>query len=371
VAIRRVLLLAVALVAVLAVGVLGVIGWYYSDEILTPIGGDVAAAGVPVEQVADGVLTLARTPESERPGRYAVVSETGTYAHVGAVVAVDADSVTRVLHPPVRGTLRPGDVVTFEGAYFPEDPAQAFSFGLEEVRLANELGSFPAYVDRRSPETWAIIVHGRGGDRRGGFRMVEVLHALDISSIIVTYRNDPGAPPSPDRLYGLGATEWRDLVPAARYAIDAGAQRIVLVGYSMGGAIVTQFLHEAPEAELVSAIVLDAPVLDWEPVLDLAAADRGLPAFLTDVAMLVTELRTEVSFAALDQIDRAAELDVPVLVIHGTEDSTVPIATSEAFARARPDLVMFLPVRGAEHTQAWNVDPGAYAQAVTRFLQAA
>jgi pimeloyl-ACP methyl ester carboxylesterase len=87
-------------------------------------------------------------------------------------------------------------------------------------------------------------------------------------------------------------------------------------------------------------------------VLDLAAEARGLPEFVTDVAMVVSELRAGISFDALDQVARAAELTVPVLLIHGTEDSTVPIATSEAFARARPDLVTF----------------EAYAEAVTGFL---
>jgi uncharacterized protein len=97
---------------------------------------------------------------------------------------------------------------------------------------------------------------------------------------LIAYRNDPGAPPSEEGLIHLGATEWRDLESAVRRAIRDGARLFVLLGDSMGGAIVCQFIHESPLAARVSALVLDAPVLDWSAVLDLQADERGLRGLL-------------------------------------------------------------------------------------------
>jgi pimeloyl-ACP methyl ester carboxylesterase len=77
---------------------------------------------------------------------------------------------------------------------------------------------------------------------------------------------------------------------------------------------------------------------------------------------------TPVSLDRLDWVNRAAELRVPVLVIHSQEDEMVPAAASQRLAAARPDLVTFVPVTGARHTCEWNVDPQGWEAAVATFL---
>ena len=54
---------------------------------------------------------------------------------------------------------------------------------------------------------------------------------------------------SPDGFYRFGETEWEGLEGAAQYALDKGAEDLILVGYSMGGAIITNFLFESLLAE--------------------------------------------------------------------------------------------------------------------------
>jgi fermentation-respiration switch protein FrsA (DUF1100 family) len=57
-----------------------------------------------------------------------------------------------------------------------------------------------------------------------------------------------------------------------------------------------------------------------------------------------------------------------MLVIHGTDDETVPFQVSEDLAAARPDLVRLFIVPGAGHVRGWNVGPQPYERAVTDFL---
>ena len=61
-----------------------------------------------------------------------------------------------------------------------------------------------------------------------------------ITSLVVSYRNDGEAPRSRAGTYALGATEWRDVDAAVGFARRRGAKRIVLMGWSMGGAIALQ-----------------------------------------------------------------------------------------------------------------------------------
>ncbi len=356
-------------VALLGMLALGGIGWHYSNQILTPGGGGRPEPLLAVRSATAATVTLERTEASSRPGAYDLDDGDGGFAQITDIVARDTTTVSRSVDV-LTGSIDAGERVSVGGYYYPADPADAFDFPLREVRVDGDLGAFPAYLDEGAGPTWAILVHGRGADRHEAFRMVGVLHDLGVPSLSITYRNDAGAPASPDGLYGLGSTEWEDLEAAVGYAVEHGARRLVLVGFSTGGQIVSTYLHHGDGGDLVEGVILDAPVLDWGPVLRRAAVERGLPTFLTSVAMLVSQVRG-IPWTEMDQIERAGEFDVPILLFHGTDDSTVPVATSDVFARARPDLVTYVRVEGAEHVQSWNVDPEAYADAVAAFIAAA
>ena len=93
--------------------------------------------------------------------------------------------------------------------------------------------------------------------------------------LLISYREDLGAPPSPDGFHHMGLTEWRDLGAAARYALAHGARRLILVGYSMGGAH-RQPVHAALAAGRAGSagLVLDAPALNWKAILRVQRRPR-------------------------------------------------------------------------------------------------
>lgn len=239
---------------------------------------------------------------------------------------------------------------------------------MAEVAVPGELGPMPALLAEAGSPTWVLLVHGRGGTPADALDLVPVLADLGYTAMAVSYRNDPEAPAAPDGRYGLGATEWRDLDAAVTWAREAGARDVVLVGYSMGGAVVSSWLHNSPQAAAARGVILDAPVLTWRSALDAAADARGVPRWLTPVAETAVELRTEIDFAELDQLARADELHARVLLIHGTDDDVVPVAASRQLAAARPDLVTYLEVSGAGHVGSQATAPGRYRSAVEAFV---
>ncbi len=60
---------------------------------------------------------------------------------------------------------------------------------------------------------------------------------------------------------------------------------------------------------------------------------------------------------------------MPILLFHGDEDPTVPVATSDALAEARPDIVTYERAAGVGHVRSWNGDPAAYEASVRGFLE--
>ncbi len=364
---RRIVAGVLALLLVGLVVSAGLVAWYYAGMVLTPGGGALPAAPVDVLASGPGSVTLSSDPLARRPGLYGLDYD-GGYARVGAIHAQNGRAVRRALRP-FEGPVDLPDEAVLDSFAYPRDPHDAFAFDVRDVLLENSLGAFPAwYVEGRSDGLWAIYVHGRGSSRAEGFRTLPILRAAGLPTLFVTYRNDPGAPVSPDGLYGLGWTEWRDLRPAVAFARDRGASGVVLIGASMGGAIVSTFVHEAPEADFVRGLVLDAPVLDWGVTLRLAARRRGLPEAIVPLGMLGSTVRGGIPFDRLDQLARAEEFDTPILLFHGTADETVPVELSDAFAAARPRLVTYVRVPGAGHVQAWNVDRQGYTAALLSFL---
>jgi pimeloyl-ACP methyl ester carboxylesterase len=321
---------------------------------------------VAVRAVGDGTISLAGEHDDlRRPGVFGVYT-TDAYGRIGAILEQDAAGVMRELEPAI-GELRAGDLAGISLYAFPRDPAAGLGIAYEDVEVPGPLGPMAAWLvpgGRR----WAVFVHGRGATREEGLRILGVLHRAGFTVLLPTYRNDDGAPPSPDGLYHLGATEWEDLEAAIAYAGDAGAEEVVAVASSMGAVLACRFLLRSALASRVSALVMDAPLLDWTATLRQAAVRRGVFPPVAAAAKLLAARRIGIRWRELDHIRQADAFTTPMLVIHGTDDRTVPFETSRRLALTRPDLVQLVAVPGAGHARSWNRDPDAYAYAVEGFL---
>ena len=358
---------ATVLVAGVAIGV--ALSWHFSDRVLVPDHSDWSPQAQ-VEGLPPGRIVLKRTEDTERPGVYGL-EWTGGRAIVGAVLDTGDDTVTRRLRD-VRGYLVPEMDVGIEPNVFAGDPRQAFGLPFKDVDVPDELGPMPAWhvpaPPDRNRDTWAIVVHGINSTPQVGLRIVPALHRAGLSTLLITYREDLGAPPSPDGLHHMGLTEWRDLAAAARYALRHGARRLVFSGYSMGGALVTQFMQKSPLAARVDGLVLDAPVLDWRETLELNTTEMGFPAVAALPLEWAIGARIDADWDSLDAHRHLDDFQLPILLFHGDDDEVVPIAGSEAFARELPRWVTYHRAPRAGHCEAWNVAPRLYERRVTAFL---
>jgi len=352
-----------ALLAALAI--LAAVSWHFSDAVLVP-DYDSPARKATVESASGGRIVLERNADTQRPGVYGL-EWTGGHAAIGAILARDDDTVTRRLRD-VYGYLVPGMAVGVEPNVWVGDPAQAFGYRSEDVAVRGELGPMPAWLVPGRGDTWAIVVHGINATPQTGLRIVPALHRRGLAAMLITYREDHGAPPSPDGFHHMGLTEWRDLEAAARYALAHGARRLVLAGYSMGGAIVTQFMQKSALATRVDALVLDAPALDWQRIIEFNAERMGYPGFAAWPVEWAVGLRIDADWASLDALRHTDDLQLPILLFHGEDDEVVPISLSDEFAAALPERVEYHRLPEAGHTESWNVDPKLYERRLEAFL---
>ncbi len=365
-------------------------GWYFSN-LIDERALDAASRRASTEpdydleiaRVAEGsidLVPLGDPPEAlAKDGVFGLRWDEG-YGRVGAVRAVGTPAggvgaVQRTFTLLAGAMPRPGAPAELDVRAFPGDPADA-GLAFQDVLVPGPLGGYPAWLVEGGSATWAVVVHGNSMTRRDCIRILPILSDAGLPTLTITYRNDPGAPPDPSGRLRYGLTEWEDLEAGVRFALGRGARDVVLVGYSMGGGIVAAFLARSDLAREVRAVVLDAPMLDFSATVDdnasretLPLLGAPLPASLTATAKWMAGWRFDVSWDELDYLADADAYRVPFLVLHGTEDTTVPIATSEELAALRPDLVTLVRCRGAEHIECWNVDADAYARRVVRFLR--
>ncbi|WP_426566755.1 alpha/beta hydrolase [Angustibacter sp. McL0619] len=329
-------------------------------------------------------VTLRRTPETQVEGRYGLWwDDRRGHARLGGVLELDDDTVVRRLEQVEHGELRPGPA-RWNQYYFSGPPAQSLGLDYQDVDLDTDLGPMPAWfvpagpADGQPPtSTWAVLVHGRGATREECLRAVPPLHALGLPVLVPSYRNDLGAPSDPSGRYHLGDSEWRDVEAAVLYAVAQGAQDVVLLGWSMGGAIVLQAATRSWVCDRVRAVVLDAPVVDWHAVLDHQSRANRLPAVVTRFGHQLMRnswgrrligLKHPLDLRRLDWVSRAAELQLPILLIHSDDDEFVPNGPSLALAAARPDLITVVPWQVARHTKEWNTDPQRWDRVVSEFV---
>ncbi len=361
----RRLLIGTAAVCTVAVVTITALTWYAANRLM-----DVGPAphSYPLRVVGVGQVTivLAHGPNAEEPGSFRLTWR-GGQARIGPVLVADGATVTRPLSD-VSGTLTVGKRVALEPNPFTGDPRRALGLAFTDVIVPGLTGPLPAWQLQGTRRTWVILIHGLRGSRADTLPAMPTLSALGFPMLAVTYRNDPAAAPSADHRSHLGDTEWHDVEAAVRYALARGASGVVLYGWSLGGGMATVTSEQSPLRGAVRALVLDSPLLDWPATLTSAARRQSLPPPLwwAEEQLLAAHLGS-----ALDRYDSvrlAAGLSTPTLLIQGSADTIVPPSTADAFARARPEVVSYMRISGADHASAVDVAPDRYAAALRHRL---
>jgi fermentation-respiration switch protein FrsA (DUF1100 family) len=216
--------------------------------------------------------------------------------------------------------------------YFPETirtaPAEAGLGDAEEVVLDTRDGArvIAWHIAPRGDGPVWLYFHGNGGALRYRVERFRELTAEGEGLVALSYRGYAGSTGSPTEA---------GLIADARAAYDFAAKRyppdrIVLWGESLGSGVAVALAAERK----VARIVLEAPFLS---AVDIAA---GVYPFLPVRWLMKDQFRSDL---------RVANVNVPVLILHGDRDHVVPIASGQLLYNLITSPKRFVRVAGAGH----------------------
>ena len=223
----------------------------------------------------------------------------------------------------------------------------------EDVRIQTSDGLalqgwfIPGKAETGSNVTW-LWFHGNGGNI--GHRIGELAlahHRTQANIFIFDYRGygESEGAPSETGTY-LDSRAVMEYL-SSRSDVDSG--RIVYLGHSLGAAVAVELALTQPPM----AMVLVSP---FASVRDMA--NLTLP--FSPIGWLVRN--------HYDSISRIQQLDVPVLVLHGDQDETVPINQGRKLYRAANQPKRFQVLEGAAHNNTSEVAPVQYWGTIEAFL---
>lgn len=220
--------------------------------------------------------------------------------------------------------------------YFPATgpvaPARSVIIGASDVTLHTsdglELGAWFVPPETRERRMTALVANGNAGDRAGRAALATALAERGFAVLVFDYRGYGGNPGSPSETgLALDARAAYDYL-VTHAAVPPG--RILFLGESLGAAVVTELATQHPPAGLVLR----------SPFVDLASVGHVHYPFLP-VRLLLRD-HFPVS-------KRLADVEAPVSVVYGSEDSVVPPDQSRRVAQSAPNLWQLVEVTGADH----------------------
>lgn len=173
------------------------------------------------------------------------------------------------------------------------------------------------------------------------------------------------------RLCRHGWPERLDIVAWIGRIVQADPEaRILVFGESMGAATAMDVAGESLPAN-VKCIIEDCGYTSVWDEFSLQLKDVfGLPSFpLLDVANLVCNVRAGYDFHKASSVEQLKHATVPMLFIHGDQDTFVPYdMLDQNYDACASKVKQKLTIHGATHAKSAQVDPELYWNTVDGFL---
>ena len=215
---------------------------------------------------------------------------------------------------------------------------------------------------------YAILCHGFTGSHVEMLGRAEHLHSKGFNVLLP----DARAHGESEGLYrGMGFLEKKDLLQwISRIAGKDPMANILLFGQSMGAATVMMTAGQ-PLPPQVKAVIQDCGYTSvWDVFSEQLKKLYKLPTFpIMHIASLISKKKAGYSFKEASPLEHIARCRIPILMIHGEEDTFVPYAYLDRLYERANSPKEKLVVHKAGHCMSIAKDNKLYWDTVDTFIE--
>ncbi len=242
-------------------------------------------------------------------------------------------------------------------------------FETVEIRSGDGLLLRARYLHVRDGAPVMIQAHGY---RSGGIRDMcganKIARENGINSLLIDMRAHGK---SEGHTLTFGIKERYDILDWISYLQTRFGKEtpLFLSGVSMGAATVL-LTAELPLPDAVKGIIADSPYTSPEEIVRSVIMKNNLSEkIFFPLVNQSARLFGQVDLRCADVRLAVKKSPVPILLIHGTEDTFVPYTMSVEIKNANPEKISLLLVEGAPHGISYIVDTHTYVQAALTFVK--
>ncbi|MGD8492370.1 MAG: alpha/beta fold hydrolase, partial [Desulfobacterales bacterium] len=196
-----------------------------------------------------------------------------------------------------------------------------------------------------------LYLHGSALNIGANVNAIRRFHNLGFAVFIVSYRGyglSDGEFPSEENLYADAEAAWNHLVLQKKIR----PEKIYVYGHSIGGAVAIDLAVRHPDA---AGLIAEAT---FTSIIDVARLNHKYRIFPLE---LIVHQR-------FDSVSKVADLRLPVLFIHGTNDHLIPVEMSRLLYARTPEPKSLKLIPGGGHNDSATVGGADYLSAITDFV---
>lgn len=213
------------------------------------------------------------------------------------------------------------------------------------------------FPEGKGPFPTVVLVHGyaSGKNANSNQALVDRLHAQGIATVRFDFR---GHYDSEGKIEDVNiSTGLEDLEAIMEHVLanpKVDRERLGIYGSSYGGVVTEVFVSRNP---IFTCIILKAPATDWNGGKWVRLGDdvirewknKGVYTFTYDDKAIPTPYSLIEDIASYDVYKEIASVKVPVLIVHGNKDESVPLDQSKKLAEAIGANARLIVYPGANH----------------------